>query len=62
MEKGVNVNIRDLFDEITERDKRDSERSTAPLKAADDAVTLDTTHMDIQQVVEEILKLYADLS
>lgn len=62
MEKGVSVNIRALFDEISERDKRDSERSTAPLKAADDAVMLDTTNMDIQQVVEEILKLYADLS
>jgi len=61
MEKGVNVTLRDLFDEITERDRRDSERSTAPLKAADDAVLLDTTDLNIQQVVDEILKLYADL-
>lgn len=60
MEKGVNVNLRDLFDEITERDRRDSERSTAPLKAADDAVLLDTTDMSIQQVVDEILQLYSD--
>ena len=59
MEKGVNVNLRDLFDEITERDRRDSERSTAPLKAADDATLLDTTDLNIQQVVDEILKLYS---
>ncbi|WP_455376234.1 (d)CMP kinase [Kaarinaea lacus] len=59
MEKGVNVNLRDLFDEITERDRRDSERSTAPLKAADDAILLDTTDLNIQQVVDEILKLYS---
>ena len=50
---------RDLFDEITERDRRDSERSTAPLRAADDAILLDTTDLNIQQVVDEILKLYS---
>ena len=62
MEKGANVTLRDLFDEITERDRRDSERSTAPLKAADDAVVLDTTNLNIQQVVDEILKLYSRCS
>jgi len=62
MEKGANVTLRDLFDEITERDRRDSERSTAPLKAADDAVLLDTTDLNIQQVVDEILKLYSHRS
>ena len=61
MEKGVNVNLRDLFDEITERDKRDSERATAPLKAAEDAVLLDTTNLNIQQVVDKIIELYSSL-
>jgi len=59
MEKGLDVNLRDLFEEIAERDRRDSERATAPLKAADDAVLLDTTELTIQQVVNEILRLYS---
>jgi len=59
MEKGVDVNLRDLFEEITERDRRDSQRATAPLKPADDAVQLDTTNLSIQEVVDRILALYS---
>jgi cytidylate kinase len=58
MDKGVSVTLRDLFDEIAERDRRDSQRSTAPLKPAHDAVELDTTRMTIPEVVEHILALY----
>lgn len=58
MGKGVSVNLADLFDEIAERDKRDSQRSTAPLKAAENAIELDTTHMTISEVVDRILTLY----
>ena len=58
MEKGVSVNLADLFDEIAKRDQRDSQRSAAPLKAADDAIELDTTHMTISEVVDRILTLY----
>ncbi|MCI0507163.1 MAG: (d)CMP kinase [Gammaproteobacteria bacterium] len=60
MEKGANVNLADLFNEIAERDLRDSQRATAPLKPANDAVELDTTHMTIPAVVEYILKLYRE--
>lgn len=58
MAKGVSVTLRDLFDEIAERDKRDSQRSTAPLKPAEDAIEVDTTEMTIQEVVGRILELY----
>ena len=58
MGKGISVTLRDLFDEIAERDKRDSQRSTAPLKPADDAIELDTTRMTIPEVVDRILALY----
>ncbi|HEY5603305.1 MAG TPA: (d)CMP kinase [Gammaproteobacteria bacterium] len=60
MEKGASVNLADLFNEIAERDQRDSQRATAPLKPADDAVELDTTHMTIQAVVDHILTMYRD--
>jgi len=58
MEKGASVNLRDLFEEIAERDRRDSQRATAPLQAAADAVLVDTTQLTIEGVVEQILALY----
>jgi len=41
---------------LTNRDKRDSGRKTAPLKLAEDAQVLDTTGWNIDQVVEEIIR------
>jgi len=60
MEKGASVNLRDLFEEIAARDQRDSQRSTAPLKPAADAIQVDTTELSIQDVVDHILELYHD--
>jgi cytidylate kinase len=54
-EKGVDVRLTDLTNEITERDKRDRTRTTAPLIAAPDAWYLDTTAMTIDAVVAYIL-------
>lgn len=59
-DKGINVNLPNLFDEITERDHRDSERAVAPLKAAVDAVVVDTSDQDIVDVVEKIEGLCRD--
>ena len=55
MEKGINVNLSDLVEELRERDKRDQERAVAPLRPADDAVHIDTDHLSIEQVVERIM-------
>ena len=41
--------------DLAERDRRDESRDVAPLKAAPDAVTLDTTALTIDQQVEEVL-------
>lgn len=54
-EKGADVNLGNLLQEIRERDERDTNRPIAPLKAAEDAVILDSTTMTIDQVVERIL-------
>jgi len=54
--KGFDVNIRQLFEEITERDQRDANRPVSPLKPAEDAFILDTTEMTVGQVVAEVLK------
>ncbi len=49
------VRLKDLLREITERDRRDTERSVAPLKPAADAVTIDTTNLAVDQVVERVM-------
>jgi cytidylate kinase len=59
-EKGIDVNVATLSKEISARDARDAQRSTAPLHAARDALTIDTTAMTIDQVVEQVLQLCRD--
>ncbi|MCB5174073.1 MULTISPECIES: (d)CMP kinase [Microvirga] len=46
-----------ILDDIRRRDERDMNRSNAPLKAADDALTLDTTHLDADAVFQAALEL-----
>ncbi len=55
--KGLGVNLRDLLQDIQKRDERDAARSVSPLLPARDAIMLDTTNLDINQVMEEVLKL-----
>ena len=56
-EKGIDANLPELVAELKARDKRDSERLAAPLKAADDAVVLDTTEMSIAEVVNQVMQM-----
>jgi cytidylate kinase len=58
IEKGVSVRLSDLFEEIAERDKRDSNRSAAPLVAAKDAIELDTSDITAEQAALRILDFY----
>jgi cytidylate kinase len=44
---GAKVNVADVLADILRRDERDTTRATAPLKPAEDAHLLDTTHLDI---------------
>ncbi len=55
--KGEKVELAKLQEEISMRDKMDSERKVAPLKCAENAVFLDSSNMNIQEVVDYILKL-----
>lgn len=54
-EKGLDVSLADLSQEILERDRRDSTRAVAPLRPADGAVVIDSTGMPIESVVDRIL-------
>jgi cytidylate kinase len=53
-DKGMDVSLRDLSKDMEERDRRDSERPVAPLKACADARVLDSTDLSIPDVVEMI--------
>lgn len=59
-EKGQNPDLERIAEDIRQRDKRDMNRSVAPLKQAEDAVYLDTSHMSIHEVVEYIKNLYRE--
>ena len=53
-QRGENVNFDTLHAEIIMRDKQDSERDFAPLVCAEDAIVVDTSEMDINEVVAKI--------
>jgi len=59
-EKGFDVSLRDLCNEIKERDDRDANRSVSPLKPADDAILLDSTELAIEAVFEQVLAVISD--
>lgn len=54
---GIESNIAALREEIRERDVRDRSRTVSPLKAADDAVTIDTTELSIERVLARVEQL-----
>lgn len=54
-EKGLDASIGALSREIAARDERDTNRSTAPLRPAADAITLDCSNMDIDEVVKFVM-------
>ena len=56
-EKGLGVNLAALYAEIAERDRRDASRKVAPLVACEDAVVIDSTGLDVEAVVEQVLSL-----
>lgn len=56
-EKGQSPVYEDILEGIRQRDKNDSERETAPLKAADDAVILDTSKLTEEQSLEKLIEI-----
>ncbi len=55
--KGINTTYEKVLQDMVERDKRDSERSAAPLKPAEDAIILDTSTMDTEQEIAAAIKI-----
>ena len=51
-EKGLHVPLEDVLGDQRQRDKDDTERTIAPLKPAPDAIVIDTTGLDLAEVVD----------
>jgi len=56
--RGESVSLRDLERSIASRDRSDSERKISPLVPAVDAIIIDTSHMTVEEVRDEIVKHY----
>jgi cytidylate kinase len=61
IDKGFSANIDDLLQDLIERDNRDANRTTAPLKPAEGASLLDTSDMTAQQAIDQIVERYNSL-
>ena len=59
-ENGIASSYNEVLAGIKDRDKRDSTREIAPLKRAEDAIYVDTTNMNIENVVKEIVNIIKD--
>lgn len=55
LEKGENVNLPRLLEDIEERDARDSSRSVSPLVPAEDAIVIDSSHMPVADVFAAVM-------
>ena len=60
-DKGIDVSLPALSRDIEDRDRRDSERTVAPLKPAEDARLLDSSGQSIDEVTQTVLDWVADL-
>lgn len=56
IQKGAGANLQEVLKDIKSRDDRDMNRAVAPLKPAEDAVVIDGTELDIQQVYDLVLE------
>ena len=59
-QKGDTIDLKKTLDEIRERDRRDKERTTSPLVRAADAVTVDSTAMEPEEVARLVVMLAKD--
>jgi len=55
LEKGEDVSLRALAEQVRARDERDMSRDVSPLVPAEDAIELDTSNLSIEEVLETIL-------
>jgi cytidylate kinase len=52
--KGESITVEEVEAQLIERDRRDSTRELAPLRCAEDAIVIDSTHLAVAQVVKRL--------
>lgn len=57
IEKGMKVTYEEILESIKERNRLETQRKIAPLRQAQDAIYLDSTYLDIEQVVSKIVEI-----
>lgn len=57
VEKGVKVDFKETQEELIQRDHHDMHRIHSPLKKANDALFIDSTHRSVEEVVEEMVHM-----
>lgn len=57
IEKGSNVDYKEVLEDLIQRDYNDSHREIAPLKPAEDGVILDTTGLNLEESIDEIIRI-----
>lgn len=60
--KGISARMDVLLQDLQERDARDIQRATAPLKQVEGAHLLDTSNLSIDQAVEQVLSWYQEVN
>lgn len=56
-QKGLSLSYEEVLSQTKERDARDSSRSTAPMKPAEDAVIIDTSDLSINEVYQKVCEI-----
>jgi len=56
--KGIDTPLSDLITALNERDARDRSRAVAPLQPASDAIIIDTSHLSVDEVINQIMHLF----
>lgn len=60
LQKGIECDIDEIKNDIENRDERDMNREISPLCQAEDAILVDSSYMTIDEVADEIIKLYEE--
>ena len=55
------IDIKQIEQDIQQRDEKDSNRAIAPLKKADDAIEIITDNLTIDEVIQKIVDLYQQI-
>jgi cytidylate kinase len=60
IKKGVEVDLKETVEEVTQRDHNDMHRVHSPLRKAGDAVLIDSTRLSVEQVVDEMARIVGE--